>query len=77
MLQIQSQLRAMQKTRCHDGKSCPSNSNLCYMRSLRCKVPLDGGEPQTAESEEVGSDSPGLVAAEALSRSMNKLASMN
>ena len=38
---------------------------------------MDGGEPQTAESEEVGSDSPGLVAAEALDRSMNKLASMN
>ena len=49
---------------------------LCHMRRWRCKVPMDGGEPQTAESEEVGSDSPGLVAAEALDRSMNKLASM-
>eukprot|EP00439_Symbiodinium_sp_Y106_P046478 s3546_g5.t3 len=35
------------------------------------EVPLDGGEPQTAESEEVGSDSVGLVAAEAASPAWN------
>ncbi|CAE7848903.1 unnamed protein product, partial [Symbiodinium microadriaticum] len=35
------------------------------------EVPMDGGEPQTGESEEVGSDSPGSVAAEAASAAWN------
>ena len=59
------------------GSHAPATAVFCHMRSWRCKVPMDGGEPQTAESEEVGSDSPGLVAAEALNRSISKLASMD